>query len=147
MQLKKAYNEGCQSNWTNPNSTDVHSVKGIKDLSAYLSDYMGKKEEGKNGIKGRQWGASHSLLQNTKIELEVLADGRDVDRELFNYDGIKVKPIELEDKETGDKITFGYVYFWKLSEISLFIKSRVFLALYEIVDKLRGVEVAKLSTC
>ena len=34
----------------NPNSTDVHSVKNVKNLSAYFVKYFSKSEVGKNGF-------------------------------------------------------------------------------------------------
>jgi len=39
---KKAYERGITNNWTDPNSTDVHSVKNVRDLSAYISEYFTK---------------------------------------------------------------------------------------------------------
>jgi len=44
----------------NPNSTDVHSIKNIKNISAYLSKYCSKQSEGEP-IKGKLWGLSESL--------------------------------------------------------------------------------------
>lgn len=60
-----AYQRGKAEKWSNPNSTDVHSVKRIRDLAAYLIDYMCKKEEGKRPIEGKIWGCSKNL-QNIK---------------------------------------------------------------------------------
>lgn len=60
-QQKEAYQRGKRENWTNPNTTDVHSVKNIKNLAGYLCDYMAKKGQG--GIEGRLWGCSRNLLK------------------------------------------------------------------------------------
>jgi hypothetical protein len=38
----KAYKYGCKTNWSNPNSTDIHSVRLIKNVGAYLVKYMTK---------------------------------------------------------------------------------------------------------
>lgn len=38
----KAYQKGMQENWTNPNSTDIHSLKKIKNVKAYVTKYMTK---------------------------------------------------------------------------------------------------------
>lgn len=54
----KAYMKGKKTNWTNPNTTDIHTLKGIKSASAYISKYMSKDEK---GVEGRYWGASDEL--------------------------------------------------------------------------------------
>lgn len=42
---KKAYKEGMRGNWSNPNSTDVHSIYKVRNLSAYLAKYMAKETD------------------------------------------------------------------------------------------------------
>lgn len=42
---KKAYEQGVTSNWKSPNSTDIHALKSIKKLTAYVSKYLTKKPE------------------------------------------------------------------------------------------------------
>lgn len=44
---KKAYHEGRACNWTNPNSTDIHSVTKVRNLSHYLGKYCSKNPEAK----------------------------------------------------------------------------------------------------
>lgn len=41
---KRAYKAGLHGNWANPNSTDIHSIYKIKNLSAYLSKYFTKEQ-------------------------------------------------------------------------------------------------------
>jgi hypothetical protein len=43
-----------------PNSTDVHSTRKVRDLKNYLSKYMSKTEEGRE-VEGRIWSCSHEL--------------------------------------------------------------------------------------
>jgi len=68
--LKK---EGLLNGHIKPNSTDVHAVleDDVKDLTAYVVDYMqkkGKNEEGEvvREIKGRLWGCSRALSKAGK---------------------------------------------------------------------------------
>ncbi|HAT81641.1 MAG TPA: hypothetical protein DCS17_09855 [Flavobacterium sp.] len=46
---QKAYNEQMilpeEKRWTNPNSTDIHALKKIRSINAYLSQYMAKNED------------------------------------------------------------------------------------------------------
>lgn len=40
----KAYLYGKGTNWSNPNTTDIHSLKKIKDASKYIMKYVSKSE-------------------------------------------------------------------------------------------------------
>lgn len=41
---KKAYKTGTSEGWQNPNSTDIHSINKIRNLSGYLSKYCAKND-------------------------------------------------------------------------------------------------------
>lgn len=56
----KAYKVGCLSHWDNPNSTDVHSIRDVRDIKAYFIKYMTKNDNIAD-IGGRLWGCSVSL--------------------------------------------------------------------------------------
>lgn len=43
-QQLKSYKEGISGNWYKPNSTDVHSIKKVKNISRYLSKYCTKND-------------------------------------------------------------------------------------------------------
>ena len=70
-QTKKAYEFGCQTDWYNPNSTDIHSIANKKNLAAYVTKYLTKDDQahdlpttGSNDpvfVTGDLWGLSHSL--------------------------------------------------------------------------------------
>lgn len=38
----KAYKHGVKSNWSNPNSTDIHSIRFINNVGAYICKYLTK---------------------------------------------------------------------------------------------------------
>lgn len=63
----KAWEFGEFTNWSSPNSTDVHAVKKVNSLAAYIVDYMCKKEGGKREILGKIWGCSKNLSYNNKF--------------------------------------------------------------------------------
>jgi len=52
----------------NANSTDIHAVVGVKNLEAYLTEYLMNedKHEGRRPIQGKLWGCSHKLSQAGK---------------------------------------------------------------------------------
>lgn len=45
---------------TNPNSTDIHSIRKVKNLAAYISKYCTKESQYRS-IDGKQWGLSLGL--------------------------------------------------------------------------------------
>jgi len=53
-------------NHLNPNSTDVHSIKHIKNLGKYLAKYC-TKEDLKNPVNGRNYGASEDVVRLCKV--------------------------------------------------------------------------------
>lgn len=74
----EAYKKGKANNWTQPNSTDVHSVRQIKNLGAYLSKYVSKSEEARK-IQGRKWYISTALskLNSATAFIEDVAEELD----------------------------------------------------------------------
>lgn len=44
-----------------PNSTDVHAVKQIRNLAAYIAKYMSKKETEGQPVQGKVWDCSRNL--------------------------------------------------------------------------------------
>lgn len=54
---------------TNANSTDVHACFGVRNLEAYLTEYLMNedKHQGRRAIVGRLWGCDHKLSQAGKL--------------------------------------------------------------------------------
>lgn len=81
----KAYVWNTIIGWQDPNSTDIHAVYKIKNLSAYLSKYMTKNSE-ERPIKGRLWfmsqelsklgSASHEVYPAIRDELDIVYNSR-----------------------------------------------------------------------
>jgi hypothetical protein len=78
---RKAYLEGVKTNWTSPNSTDIHSVRFITNLKLYVTKYLTKNEKQKkdgnnlqtsaNDQTGRIWGCNQNLSNIKGAQLEV----------------------------------------------------------------------------
>ncbi|GAH71999.1 unnamed protein product, partial [marine sediment metagenome] len=74
----KAYKVGLRTDWDNPNSTDVHSIRHIGNIRAYFVKYMTKSQT-ESGLAGRLWGCSVNLSHlsgartdiDTKLEQEL----------------------------------------------------------------------------
>lgn len=57
----------------NPNSTDVHSIRNVKKLGAYLSAYLTKKKDARR-IQGRKWFLSQTLQKLKSCKVEIMED-------------------------------------------------------------------------
>lgn len=68
---QKAYEFGQATNWSQPNTIDVHAVKNIKNMESYLEDYFCKKEEDKRPIMGKIWGCSRNLSYTNKFTFDM----------------------------------------------------------------------------
>jgi hypothetical protein len=56
----KAYKEGCANDWHNPNSTDIHSIRLVSNVKAYVMKYV-TKDQAEGEIIGRMWGCNYEL--------------------------------------------------------------------------------------
>jgi len=73
-----------------PNSTDIHAIKKIKNLAAYLSKYCAKENEGR-AIQGKQWGLSYSLSRLKSAQEMVSYEITEEIRELWRNHADKVR--------------------------------------------------------
>lgn len=92
----------------NPNSIDVHALKNIKNVEAYLIKYMSKDENGKNEIEGRNWTCSSSIVQNCK---DITLTEKDELTDVIEYAVSKC----TEDKIIKDD--YFCIYLIKIEEI------------------------------
>lgn len=94
MQLLKRYNQGISSGWRKPNSTDIHSLKKVKNVAAYLCKYMAKElPEGIREIEdikdellvnGKLWGLSESLSSFKKVSVPNYGKAEECVNEAFD---------------------------------------------------------------
>jgi len=89
----KAYLDNKANNFTNPNTTDIHSLKGITNITNYITKYMTKLEEGKRSIIGAIWGADNKLK---KMDYPKIND--------FDGTGLFNDVVELINKCKGLKM-------------------------------------------
>jgi len=99
-----------------PNSTDIHSIKKIKNLGAYLAKYMTKNAADLVGIKGRIWGCNQELSKANQTKLFIDRDQCHLQlKPLMNSD-IEYKPIEILNPKTGIFKKIGELFFLKYSD-------------------------------
>jgi len=76
---KRAYIDGMRTDWQNPNSTDIHSIRYISRVNSYFKKYM-SKQGGEVGVSGRLWGCSVNLSNISGAKCDVDSS---IERELI----------------------------------------------------------------
>lgn len=95
----------------NPNSTDIHSIRKIKNLAAYLAKYMSKNQAELSQIKGRIWGCNQELSKANKTSLFINRDDLHRHMPCLMQSDIEYKKIEFENPVTKIKKSFGEIFF------------------------------------
>lgn len=121
-QLKKSYETGTAENWENPNSTDIHSVRKVNNLGAYLAKYLSKNEEGRRKISGKLWACSYNLSEQNKLIVE-LCDNQDY-KYIECIDNVHIKQKDIMSKldENNEQFLVGSLYLYKLEDWGRYIK-------------------------
>lgn len=75
-----------------PNSTDVHAIKKVKDLTKYFIKYMSKThKEGDDPIKGKVWDCSQNLKAKDSCTIMIDGDtGREINQIIDNKTFFKI---------------------------------------------------------
>ena len=136
QQIQKAFTEGVKCNWTNPNSTDIETLRNIKNVAGYISKYMSKDKghETKKvtdfqakliaqydlsphaisdmySIKGRIWQCSQNISKSRKcITFAESEFGAELSEMLEKEESVKVFEDETID-ENGEKKEARFVTF------------------------------------
>lgn len=105
----KSYKDGLLHDWNNPNSTDVHSLRFIKNVASYFVKYLTKQEQSAN-IEGRLWGCSYNLSNLEGVRTFDEGSISDETAALLKQPGVKLY--------TGEY--FMIIYFPKFKLIAIF---------------------------
>lgn len=71
---KQAYARGMETDWQDPNSTDVHKVYKIKDVTGYLVKEIAKSCQNAEAIGGKVWDCSANLSAAKYFSVEMKQD-------------------------------------------------------------------------
>jgi len=82
----EAYIKGKKTNWSDPNTTDVHKIRHVKNLPAYITKYI-CKSNGSRPIEGRLWGCSDSIRNCTPIDLPLSSKLKSIFQQLADEKG------------------------------------------------------------
>lgn len=94
-----------------PNSTDVHAVRKIKNVAGYMAEYMTKGSDLGESFKNRIWGCSQSLSEKNKCQY--IADSgelSDVVKSLLSKE-VRWKAIHSKPDSLGATQRIGEIFF------------------------------------
>lgn len=94
-----------------PNSTDVHSVKKIKNLAGYLAKYMSKQSEDLVKIKGRIWGCSEHLSKANRTRVFIDRNACHIMLRPLMHPRIDYKAILGKNEKTQMPKKIGELFF------------------------------------
>lgn len=125
QQMARAFQQGVDCNWSDPNSTDVHAVHKVKDIAAYLAKYMSKNDDERRNIKGRLWGCSYNLSESNKLVVEIHgSQDTSIISELFKPE-IAYKELTAVSSLTKLPFRVGEIFFYKISDWGSVIKGKL----------------------
>ncbi len=107
------------------NSTDIHSVKNVKNLAAYMVKYMAKDSHLPKGFNGRVWGSNYELSEQNKCHMYLDPNQlQDVMENLFKPE-IDFRPITSKPDVFGAVKQIGEIFFLKASDWKQIIKGKL----------------------
>lgn len=120
-----------------PNSTDVHSVRKIKNIAAYIAKYMAKDAGSLIDFKGHIWGQSYSLasIEPPRIKIEK-GEYWDTMNTLFK-NKIRTAPVEVVDRESGEVFPIATLYFLSVKDWIHKIDGRIKEAFVQCIQKVK----------
>lgn len=116
-----------ENNHTNANSTDIHSVRKVRDLAAYLVKYFSKKEQNPVSVNGKIWDCSLALKKAKYYTTELTAD---IEFDLSNMVNKKVCSVYAGER-------FVIYKFKRFSPIHIF-ETKIKQAYYQNLLEIRG---------
>jgi hypothetical protein len=118
----------------NPNSTDVHAVWKVKNLTQYFIKYMSKDNPGQDVIEGKLWDCSKAL--KTKKNCEVMLEAE-------HYDTWKTA---YEDPELTIKSDDNFcIIFLNAIQFAKYVKGELLRLWEEYLETIRSSLVLKES--
>lgn len=124
QQRQQAYDYGVSTNWADPNTTDVHAVKGLKDIAAYLCKYMAKDLVKINTLlnddlsetktmRFRSWGCNQELSSMRSITVAIGKTEFSSGAEALYSGGFKGSIIEGNSEYMGRKNVIAQLFYIK----------------------------------
>lgn len=109
-QKRKAWEHGNETFWRDPNTTDIHSVRKIRNMASYLAKYMAKGIGAFSDFKGRIWGCNYELSKANKTRIFLDPHSCIDDLKPLMQKNIQFKPIEIKNEMTQIPRQIGEIF-------------------------------------
>jgi hypothetical protein len=109
----------------NPNSTDVHATKNIKNIGAYLAKYFTKGSNHTENIKGKIWGCNHALSDKNKCSVFIDRDDLSKEMRWIENKNIMNKQVLGKQGTFDTPYTIAQLYFLKPQEFNTIVKGKI----------------------
>ena len=118
--LYKRYNAGKATNWKNPNSVDVRSIRSSREISFYISKYFSKKDKGQKcneldteensfALRLCYWSRSLSRLKLESMPYDY-------------YDADIVQLLEADNSVIRCVYDYCVVYYFDIANVGIYLK-------------------------
>jgi len=109
----------------NPNSTDVHATKNIKNLGAYLAKYFTKGSNHTENIKGKIWGCNYALSDKNKCHVFIDRDELTSEMRWIENKTIENKVIMGKSGTFDQPYQIAQLYFLNPINFAKIIKGKI----------------------
>ncbi len=108
-----------------PNSTDVHSVRKVNDVAAYLATYMAKKSTLPAEFKGRIWSCNRELSHTNQCTINVDVHEMGSVMRSLAHNQIRYSNLESPPDALGQRKKIGEIFFVNTDIWSRIIKGKI----------------------
>jgi len=151
-QQLKAYEKGKEENFSNPNSTDIHAIKEMKNVTAYISKYCSKNNKYFQAICKDAKTTAQQMRKirgvfgivvkgdkvNFMMKLEDIPTGVKIEPFLNEYSIEFISAREKKIREISGRLWYASDSVRKLKNISFHITMEVQESIQYIVDNAKG---------
>lgn len=119
-----------------PNSSDVHSTKNVKNLPAYITKYMSKNNDTDFEMKGRIWGCNYALSEANQCREKIEVGQYWEWMATLNQFDIAKKEIRADSEEDEDEFLIATVYLFDINMWRKNITGRLRHLFYSHIEKI-----------
>lgn len=107
--LSNAYDQGVADRWLKPNCTDVHSVKSVQDMAAYMAKYLSKNSGAESGTCLRVWACSRNLSKLGSVKVGYNEGAAGYVAKCVSVVARSFEDLWYTDRLTKEPVNFGAV--------------------------------------
>jgi hypothetical protein len=120
-----------------PNSTDIHSVQKIKNISGYICKYMAKDAGANDNFKGRIWGCNYAISDSNKCQMMIEQDKYWATMKSIEQPQIEQFEVNQGSAEEGNQFWLATIYNFHFNAWKHLIKGDIYNNFIEHIKRIR----------